>query len=224
MRKHCLHPLKNPPSLNSFSPNSSGPMPTRATPLALRSASSLLISDAIHRHTWQPNLRRKNKTTGWSCHRDWSSTLWNTQRGKNTKQAGEAQAAYCNQVEVDREVGREPENITGLPKRCHLIVITSILWGNGRFNICLTQQETQASNGNEAPGEQGFKLKQSSFDQKTINRIETEREAQTVNSRQIFWLTSPVSLFSKFFPTVARSNFAIFFTDVKLATQSEDVQ
>lgn len=75
---YCLPPLKNPPSLNSFNPNSSGPTPTRDTPLALRSGSSLLISDAIHRHTWQPNLRRKNKTTGWSCHRDWSSTLWNT--------------------------------------------------------------------------------------------------------------------------------------------------
>lgn len=49
--KYCLHPLKNPPSLNSFSPNSSGPMPTKATPLAVRSASNLLISDAIHRHT-----------------------------------------------------------------------------------------------------------------------------------------------------------------------------
>lgn len=78
--KCCLHPLKNPPSVNSFTPNSSGPMPTSATPLALMSGSSLLISDAVHRHTWQPNLRRKNKTTGWSCHRDWSSTLWNTNR------------------------------------------------------------------------------------------------------------------------------------------------
>lgn len=78
MFKFCSHPLKNPPSLNSCSPNSSGPTPTSATPLALRSGSSLLISDAIHRHTWQPNLRRKNRTTGWFCHRDWSSTIWNT--------------------------------------------------------------------------------------------------------------------------------------------------
>lgn len=76
---HSLHPLKNPPSLNSFSPTSSGPMPTRATPPALSSASSLLISAAIQRHIWQPNLRRKKRTTGWSLHRDWSSTLWNTE-------------------------------------------------------------------------------------------------------------------------------------------------
>ena len=81
----CLRPLKNPPSLNSFSPFSSGPTPTSATPLALKSASSLLISVAIQRHTWQPNLRRKNKTTGWSCQRDRSSTLCITQRGEHSE-------------------------------------------------------------------------------------------------------------------------------------------
>lgn len=81
----CLHPLKKPPSLNSLSPNSSGPMPTRDTPLALRSGSSLLISDAIHRQIWQPNLRRKKRTTGWFCHRDMSSTFCNN-RGNHAYQ------------------------------------------------------------------------------------------------------------------------------------------
>lgn len=80
--KYYLHPLKNPPSLNSFSPTSSGPMPTSDTPLTVKSGSSLLISDAIQRQIWQPNLRRKNKTTGWSCHRDWSSRCWKRERKK----------------------------------------------------------------------------------------------------------------------------------------------
>lgn len=69
-------PLKNPPSINSLSPVSSGPIPMRATVLSLRSFSSLLISTAVQRQIWHPKRRRKNITTAWCLHREPSSTCW----------------------------------------------------------------------------------------------------------------------------------------------------
>lgn len=177
MSKYCLHPLKNLPSLKSFSPNSSGPTPTSATPLALRSGSSLLISVAIHRHTWQPNLRRKNKTTGWSCHRDWSSTLWNRQRGQltvksqirwhtgNIWEMGVVRVYYSVSVfcEIDdREYIRFKQSnimihihicslqiIIMSSLRSHLTPIISMLWGNGRFNTARSQQENTGLQGEQ---------------------------------------------------------------------------
>lgn len=121
-----LHPLKNPASWNSFSPISSGPTPTNATPLAFRSGSSLLTSDAIHRHTWQPNLRRKKNTTGWSCHKDWSSTFWNTDRLKKTTavrpQNNWCHTGYMHFIYHRFRLYNTMVHITGIPFRsplCH---------------------------------------------------------------------------------------------------------
>lgn len=72
-------PLKKPPVLNSSSPTSSGPTPTRATPLALKLGSSLLTSEAVHLQIWQPNLRKKKITAACSRHSDPSSTICKTQ-------------------------------------------------------------------------------------------------------------------------------------------------
>ena len=102
------------------------------------------------------------------------------------------------------------------PRRSHLTAITSVLGGNGRVN---TASAGNASLwGNKATYQRDFRLKEKTLKHEPINRRWQGRGKR-------HWTplcpTSPASLFSLLFPTVARSTCAISHMKCKLATHSQ---
>lgn len=68
-------PVKNFPSWNSSTPNSSNPMPHSRTPWASSCGLTELSSVDHSRHNGHPNRRRKTTTAVCFAHKLWSSTI-----------------------------------------------------------------------------------------------------------------------------------------------------